>query len=53
MSDAEQIEAFERALDALVTKFIAEYDLTTAAAIGVLQLKAHRIMAHACEDDDE
>lgn len=53
MSDSEQIAAFEAALDALVTRFIAEYDLSTAAAIGVLQLKAHKIMVHACSEDDD
>ena len=53
MTDKEQINAFACDLDALVTHYIQEFELTTAAAIGVLEIKKHALIAHAISDDDE
>lgn len=47
MSDAEHLEAFELALDALVTRFISEFSLSTAGAIGVIEMKSHELKEHA------
>lgn len=53
MNHREQITHFEREVDALVTRFCMEYRLSTAAAIGVLQLAIHKIMVHATRDDSD
>jgi len=51
MSHVEQIKAFERDLDALVSRYCAEFSLTTAAAIGVLEIKKHSLIATALDPD--
>lgn len=53
MNDREQIDAFARDLDSLVSRYCAEFELTTAAAIGVLEIKKHELIAHSLLDDDE
>jgi hypothetical protein len=53
MSDKEQIDAFADDLDRLVSRYCDEFDLTCAAAIGVLQMKAWLIIQAACKHEDE
>ncbi len=53
MTDREQIQAFSDDLRILIEKYIAEFDLTTAAAVGVLQIKVHELIQSALDRDDE
>ena len=53
MNPSEQIDAFARDLNALVSRYCAEFELSTAAAIGVLEIKKHELIAHAIKDDEE
>lgn len=56
MSDAEQISAFATELDALVERYREEFDLTYAAVVGALHMKAFEICREAeetLEDDDD
>lgn len=53
MTHTEQIDAFASDLDNLVGRYCAEFELTTAAAIGVLTMKVHTLIAHAITKDDE
>lgn len=55
MSEKEQIEAFEADLRKLIERYIAEFNLTTASAIGVLAIKQHELIQSALyrEDEDE
>lgn len=53
MNDREQIDAFAKDLDALVSRYCAEFELTTAACIGALEIKKHELIAHAISDDDD
>ena len=56
MSDAEQISAFAAELDALVERYREEFDLTYAAVVGALHMKAFEICREAeepLEDDDD
>jgi len=53
MSDNQQIDAFYNDLTALVSRYCAEFDLTTAAAIGVLEIKKHELIKLALEDAEE
>lgn len=43
MSDREQLDAFHADLDKLVARYIDEFDLSFAGAIGVLEMKCHEI----------
>lgn len=52
MNDRDQIEAFAQDLDALVSRYVAEFELTTAAAIGVLEIKKHELISTALEDEE-
>lgn len=47
MDQEQQIEAFEDDLDRLIQRYADEFDLTFAAAIGVMQMKIHRLCADA------
>lgn len=53
MSGPEQIDAFARDLDALVSRYCAEFELTTAAAIGVLEIKKHQLIAGAISNEED
>lgn len=55
MSGPEQIDALAGDLDALVSRYCAEFELTTAAAIGVLEIKKHELISEALkrQEDDE
>lgn len=53
MNDREQIDAFMADLTALVSRYCAEFELTTAAAIGVLEIKKHELIATALEDGED
>lgn len=55
MSDNLQIDAFAKELNSLVDRFRNEYDLTYAAVIGVLTMKAFDLNSEARESshDDE
>lgn len=53
MTDREQIEAFGRDLDALVERYRAEFELTYAAVIGLLYVKATQLTIEASSDDDD
>lgn len=52
MTDREQIDAFYADLTKLIARYCAEFELNTAAAIGVLAIKQHELTAHAMKDDD-
>jgi len=52
MNDREQIDAFANDLDALVSRYCSEFELTTAAAIGVLEIKKHALISEALEEED-
>jgi hypothetical protein len=47
MDEAEQIDNFNDALDKLTATFVMEHDVSTAAIIGALFLKAHQLAAAA------
>ena len=51
MNHVEQIKAFERDLDALISRYGAEFSLTNAAAIGVLEIKKHALISSALDPD--
>lgn len=53
MSEQEQVQAFADDLDKLVARYAAEYDLTHASAVGVLQMKIWLLCQHAQEDGNE
>lgn len=53
MSDREQISAFEKELDNLVSRFCAEFELSVAGAVGVLEMKKHRLIHGAIEDGED
>ena len=50
MSDKEQIRVFEEELDRLILRMRAEYDLSIAGAVGVLELAKWRIVNGAMQD---
>lgn len=53
MSEKEQIDAFADDIDKLVDRYANEFDMTYAAAIGVLQMKIHTICDAALGREDE
>ena len=53
MTEKEQIVAFAREVDALVARFEKEFELSYAAAIGVMQLKIHSLCVSSGEEEDE
>ena len=53
MSDKQQTEAFATEVAKLVEKFAAEYDLSYAVVIGVLQLQINDLCAQAREESGE
>ncbi len=53
MTDREQIAAFEADLDKLVSRYCQEFEISVAGAIGVLEMKKHRLIAEALEDGTE
>lgn len=53
MSDREQIEHFETELLKLVERFRCEYEISTAGAVGVLQMQAHRLIREAIDNSEE
>jgi hypothetical protein len=53
VSDKEQIFQFGDELDRLVNRFRAEYDLSYAAIVGTLHMKAHLLCAEAAERDPD
>jgi hypothetical protein len=52
MTEGEQTTQFANELDKLVQRFRAEYDLTYAAVVGVLQMKSHLLCQEAEERED-
>ncbi len=53
MSESEQIKHFGDEIDKLVDRFRREYDITYAAVVGTLFMKAHLICNEADEREDE
>jgi len=53
MSEADQIKHFGDEIDRLVDRFRQEYEMTYAAAVGVLHIKAHLLCAESAERSDE
>lgn len=49
MTDKEQIEAFEEDLDKLLDRYANEFDLTYAAVVGLLFMKATELAQEAHE----
>lgn len=52
MDEAEQIDRFNDQLDKLIDTFVKEHDVTYAAMIGALFLKAH-LLAHDANAEEE
>lgn len=53
MSHQEQVRAFADDIDKLVDRYVNEFDLLYADAIGVLFMKAQLICLQAKDDDSE
>lgn len=56
MTDRQQIDAFDNDLRALVERYVQEFNISTAGAIGVLQMKVVELTRNAlkqAEEDDE
>ena len=53
MTEQQQIEAFADDLDRLVDRYCDEFDLSYAAAVGVLHFKAHLLMISWDKSSDE
>lgn len=51
MSD-EQVTQFADEIDKLVERFRAEYDMTYAGVVGVLQMKIHLLCEEATEENE-
>lgn len=47
--DHDQTKAFADELDKLVHRFRSEYEITYAAVVGCLTMKAHTLMTEASE----
>jgi hypothetical protein len=44
MSEKEQIDRFSKELVALINRYRAEYELTLASAVGVLEVVKHELI---------
>lgn len=53
MNEREQIDAFYKDLTALVQRYVDEFDLSAAAALGALHLKMHEISRAAIENAED
>lgn len=53
MNDKEQIEAFAEDLARLIRRYCEEFDLSTAGAIGVLEMTKHELIAFALKEEEE
>lgn len=53
MTDKEQTQAFADDLDRLVERYRSEFELTYAAVVGALHMKAHLMCAEAKDKAEE
>lgn len=53
MTERDQIRALEADLTRLIQRYIDEYDLTVASAVGVLQVKIVELSTNALNQDDD
>ncbi len=53
MDDKQQIFAFADDIDRLVERYRSEFDMTYAAVVGVLFMKAQLLCGEAGERDDD
>lgn len=53
MDHRDQINAFYSDLDALVDRYIAEFDLPVASLVGALEIMKQELVLAALEDDEE
>lgn len=53
MTEKEQIEKLADALDKFIDEYRAEFDLTYASVVGVLQMKIHLLCQEAENREDE
>lgn len=53
MKQEDQATAFAEDLEALVDRYIQEFDLMSSSAIGVLQIQMHAILISLFERDDD
>lgn len=53
MDDKQQIFAFADDLDRLVDRYRSEFDLTYAAVVGILFMKAQLLCGEAGDRDDD
>lgn len=53
MNDPEQTKAFADDLDKLVERYRAEFDMTYASVIGVLQMKSFLLCEEAADRSEE
>ena len=53
MDEKEQQDAFQADLERLIDRYIAEFNLSKASAIGVLQMKVIWLSPHPGPDEDE
>lgn len=49
MTDSEQVKAFVDDLTALVKRYSEEFNLTTAAAVGAMEIVKHQTIAQGLE----
>lgn len=52
MNDRDQINAFAEELNNLISRYSQEFQLTNAAAIGVLAIKQYEMIRDARGDDE-
>ncbi len=53
MTEGEQLDAFMADLTRLIDRYCEEFELTTAGAIGVLEIKKHQLIQAALNEGDE
>lgn len=53
MTDREQVEAFTGDLQAVVARYVAEFNLSTAAAVGCLEIVKASILHNVFAEDDD
>lgn len=53
MTEAEQTQQFCNELDRLVDRFSMEYQMSYAALVGALHIKAHALIVESFEDEEE
>jgi hypothetical protein len=53
MTESEQISAFESDLERLIQRYRDEFELSNAAAIGVLELQKYKLCRNCIQEAEE